>query len=273
MAGKGRKWLIGCGAGCGAFTLIMIFIAVGGGYLMMKPFNQAVQKQATLEEQFGSREDFVPLPDGLTADRIAAFLVVRQELMNKCGAFEDIAASFRQMDELDKGDGQDPPVGDVLKGVGNVMGSAFSVAGEIGALTNSRNNELLKNHMGLGEYTWIYVLAYYSWLGHEPGTGLEGEGHGGFSGSERQVFRQLMQNHARALEETGRTDEANRWRDEAERLHRSEGEAPFPSGDLPAEITAQLAPYRAKFEATYCAAMSEFELGRVQKKGLSFRSE
>lgn len=273
MAGSGKKWLIGCGAGCGAFTLIMIFIAVGGGYLMMKPFNQAVDKQKEMEARFGSREDYVPLPDGLTADRLAGFLAVRRELMGKCGTFEDIAASFRQMDELDKGDGEKPPVGEVLKGVGNVMGSAFSVAGEIGALVNSRNNELLKNDMGLGEYTWIFVLAYYSWLGQEAGTGLDEESRGGFSGTEQAVFRQLMQNHARSLEEAGRTDEANRWRDEAERMYRSEGAVPFAAGDLPAEIVAQLAPYRKEFEGTFCAAMSEFELGRVHKKGLSVSNE
>ncbi len=272
LAGNGKKWLIGCGVGCGALTVLMILLAVGGGFLMMRPYNEAVEHQKELQVRFGVREDYVPPPDGITPDRIKAFLTVRAEMMHHCRQFEEITDSFRQMDELDRGEG-DPPVGEVLKGVGNVMGSAFSIAGEIGALQNSRNNELLKNGMGLGEFTWIHVLAYHSWLGHPPNTGIDSPSGEGFSGREQAVIRQLMQNHARALEEVGRHQEASLWRDESERLYRSEGGAPFAAGDLPAEITAQLIPYRAKFEATYCPAMAGFELGRIQKKGLSIHSE
>lgn len=272
MAGTGKKWLIGCGVGCAATTLLLILVTVGGSFLMMRPFDKAVTHQKELTARFGAREDFVPLSDGITPDRIKAFLTVRQEVMVHCGEFEDIAEAFQQMDKLDSA-GDDPPVGDVLKGVGKVMGSVFSVAGEIGALNNSRNNELLKVEMGLGEYTWIYVLAYNSWLGYEPNTSFEDEDEGGFSPHEAGYIRQMILNHARALEEVGRTREANLWRDEAGRLERSEDRVPFSSGNLPSEITAALTPYRTKFEATYCPAMSGFELGQVKKKGFSFQTD
>jgi len=272
VASSGKKWLIGCGVGCAAFTLLLILATVGGGLLMMRPFNKAVDNQKQLEARFGSREDYIPLPDGITADRIKAFLAVRTELMHHCDSFEDIAASFQQMDELDK-HGEDPPVGAVLKGVGDVMGSAFSIAGEIGALTNSRNNELLKNSMGLGEYTWLYVLVYNSWLGNSPNQGFEGDSNDGFSEREQGQIQGLMLNHARALEEVDRHKEANLWRDEAGRLARSEGGVPFASGNLPSEITAALMPYRTMLEGSYCAAMSEFDLGRVKKKGFTIHTE
>lgn len=272
MAGSGKKWLIGCGVGCAAFTLLMILITVGGGILMMRPFNNAVDNQKELTAKYGAREDYIPLPDSITPDRIKRFLTVRMELMTHCDEFLEISGSFQKMEELDK-QGEDPPIGEVLKGVGNIMGSVFSVAGEIGALNASRNNELLKNGMGLGEYTWIYILVYNSWLGHSPNTGLEGDGEGRFSASEIELMGQLMNNHARALEEVGRTKEANLWRDEVGRLKRSEGGVPFCSGNLPIEITAALTPYRSKFENSYCEAMAEFELGRVKKKGLTFHSD
>lgn len=271
LAGTGKKWLIGCGVGCAATTLLLILVTVGGSFLMMRPFEKAVSHQKELTAKYGAREEFIPLPDGITAERIKAFLVVRQELLFHCSQFEEIAQAFQQMEALDATD-ENPPVGDVLKGVGNIMGSVFSVAGEIGALNNSRNNELLKVGMGLGEYTWIYILAYNSWLGHQPNTSFEGD-EGGFSAGETEIMRQLILNHAQALEEVGRTREANLWRDEAGHLQRSEGGVPFASGNLPSEITAALTPYRTKFEATYCPAMSEFDLGQVKKKGFSFQSE
>ena len=45
MAGAGRKWLIGCGAGCGGLILLIILISVGGSLWMMKPMNAAVDSQ------------------------------------------------------------------------------------------------------------------------------------------------------------------------------------------------------------------------------------
>ena len=250
----------------------MILVTVGGSILMMRPFNKAASQQEELKVKFGAREEFIPPPVSLTPDRIHRFLAVRQELMQHCAQFTDIAGSFQKMEELDA-QGDDPPVGEILKGVGNIMGSVFSVAGEIGALNHSRNNELLKNEMGLGEYIWIYVLAYNSWLGFEPNTGFEGDDTGGFSVKEAGYIRSLILNHASALEEVGRTKEAKLWREEAGHLERSEGRVPFSSGNLPSEVTAALAPYRSKFTATYCPAMAEFDLGRVKKKGLSFRSD
>nr|MEE4267636.1 hypothetical protein [Candidatus Krumholzibacteria bacterium] len=271
MAGQGKKWLIGCGVGCVVTMLVGVLLLVGGGFLMMRPFNEAVEHQTELVDLYGQREDFIPLPDGLTPDRLEAFLGVREEMMVHCQTFEDIAASFQDMDKLDQ-QGDDPPVGEILKGVGNVMGSAMSMAGEIGALIASRNNELLKNKMGLGEYVWIYVLAYNSWLGFTPNTEYQGDSSEGFSERESRFIKQLMLNHARALEEVDRHQEANLWRDEAGRLNRSEGRVPFSSGSLPPEVTSALVPYRIRLEASYCAAMAQFDLGNVKKKGFSIQS-
>jgi hypothetical protein len=272
LASKGKQWLIGCGVGCATLTVLLILVTVGGSLIMMRPFNKAVEAQKELTAIHGEREDYVPPPDGITADRMERFLAVRRELMNHCGQFEEIAGSFRQMEELDKG-GDDPPVGEVLKGVGNIMGSVFSIAGEIGALNNSRNNELLKNGMGLGEYTWIYVLSYFSWLGNDPDIGLDSHEGGSSSSREVKMILQMMRNHARALEEVGRTAEANLWRDEAQRLTRSGELVPFAAGDLPAEITGPLYKFRDALESTFCPYMAEFELGKVQKRGFSYHNE
>ena len=41
-----------------------------------------------------------------------------------------------------------------------------------------RNKALLDAEMGLGEYFYIYTLAYHSWLGNSPGDGPEIEENG-----------------------------------------------------------------------------------------------
>ena len=60
MAGTGRKWLIGCGVGCGAVVLLGILLSVGGSLYMMRPFNKAVEAQKALEVEFGSRDSYIP---------------------------------------------------------------------------------------------------------------------------------------------------------------------------------------------------------------------
>ena len=49
-----------------------------------------------------------------------------------------------------------------------MLGVPFLVGRDFGDYITRRNKVLLANEMGLGEYTWIYVTTYHSWLGHEP---------------------------------------------------------------------------------------------------------
>ena len=61
VAGSGKKWLVGCGVGCGAVVLLGILLTVGGSLYMMKPFNKAVDAQKALEAEYGTRETYIPL--------------------------------------------------------------------------------------------------------------------------------------------------------------------------------------------------------------------
>jgi len=271
MAGSGRKWLIGCGVGCAAAVLLLILLIVGGGFLMTRSFDRAAGHQKQLAELYGSREDFIPPADGIGPDRIERFLAVREILMDNCAGFQDIAADFRSMEDLEN-QADDVSKVESFRRVRRLMGSVFGIAGRIGELSAARNEALLANGMGLGEYTWIYVLAYYSWLGNTPGSGLDNEGTG-FSRQELDLVCRLMLNHAAALAEAGRTEDAEYWRNEVERLERADGGVPFQHENLPREVVAAFAPYRTRFEATYCPEMAEFDLGRVEKKGLSYHSE
>jgi hypothetical protein len=271
LAGSGRKWLIGCGVGCGTLILLAILLTVGGGIIMTRPFSKAVNSQKALNEEFGTRDDFVPPAVGLSADRLEAFLQVRRELEPFCAQFEDIAAKFQAMEEFDDA-AEDPPTGEILKRVGSVMGAVFGIAGKIGNFTEARNEALLAQEMSLGEYVWIYTLAYYSWLEYTPGTDFDDADSGEMGRAQKRTIRLLMESHAEALAAAGDPAGAEAWREESARMKRSEEAVPFSGDRLPAGIIAALKPYRYELEELYCPSLASFEFSQIRKKGWSFHS-
>lgn len=272
MAGSGKKWLIGCGVGCGAVILLGILLSVGGSLYMMRPFNAAIDVQKELVAEYGTREAYVPGPQGITPDRLEAFLAVRRAVMPMCEEFRKIADSFAAMDELDK-DGQEPSKGEVFKAVGGLTGNIFGMVGNMGKFTQLRNQALLDQGMGLGEYIWIYVLVYNSWKGHLPNQDIDGQSERGFSSSERMVLLRLVRNHAEALAEAGLTEKSLLWEKEAGVMERTEKGIPFKDGGLPEDLIRGFLPFEQELDRLYCEATSSFELNRIKKRGLSIHSD
>jgi hypothetical protein len=272
MAGAGKKWLIGCGAGCGGIILLAIVLSVVGSMWMMRPMNEAVDAQKALNEAFGARDAFVPPAGGITPERMESFLAVRDSLMWQCDRFREIGEKFDRMEAIDND--EDVSTGEALKAVGGLMGSITGMVADMGRFTADRNRILLEKRMSLGEYAWIYVLAYHSWLGHQPGTSFETdpEAEAELSRMERKVIRRLMLNHVEALKEADLTIQAATWEDEILRLERSEGGVPFEGAELPAGLRNSLAPYRERLEALYCPETAGFELNTIKKKGLSIQA-
>ena len=272
MADSGKKWLIGCGVGCGAVILLGILLSVGGSLYLMKPFNKAVDAQKELVAEFGEREAYIPSPQGITPDRLEKFMAVRRAVMPMCAEFQKLGDSFAAMEELEKG-GEDPTKGEVFKAVTNLTGGIFGMVGDMGRFIQLRNQALLESGMGLGEYVWIYVLVYNSWLGNAPNMDIDGDSKGGMSRGEQKVMRILVRNHAEALANAGMGDEAALWEQEADRMKRAETGVPFKFDGLPAGVSRVFLPYERELSELYCEATSSFEMNRVRKKGLSIRSD
>lgn len=272
MAGSGRKWLIGCGVGCAVAALLAIVITVGGGLLLTRPLNRAASTQEELTEHFGEREDYRPPLDGLTRHQLKRFITVRRDLQPMFSRFAEVGDKFRAMEEIDSGS-DDPGAGEAIKAVGGVMGAVMGMAGNLGKFTETRNRALLAQEMSLGEYAWIYVLVYNSWLAHPPNESFEEGETGVFSRSERGVLHTLLDRHADDLAEAGRLAESRLWRTEADRVMDRGAGAPFSTTCLPVEILAGLEPFREKLEDLYCPDTASFEWSRVKKKGLGFHAE
>ncbi len=272
MADSGKKWLIGCGVGCGTVILLGILLSVGGSLYMMRPFNKAIDAQKELVAEFGGREAYIPPPQGITPDRLEKFMAVRRTVMPMCTEFQKLGESFAAMEELDK-NGEEPSKGEVFKAVGDLTGNIFGMVGDMGRFIQLRNEALLEGGMGLGEYAWIYVLVYNSWLGNSPNVDLDGDSKGGMSGGEQKIMRTLVRNHAEALAQAGMTDQASLWEQEADRMKRAETGVPFKGGDLPAGVIRAFLPYERELADLYCEATSSFEMNRVRKKGFSIHSD
>jgi hypothetical protein len=159
MAKPKSSWLKGCGIGCGVAIGLIILLSVGGSIVMMKPFFDAVEIRETLVERHGGVNDFTPWPDGgIPADRLDAFLHVRQALLDHCAKIRATDAGIEAMDRLD--DQEKLGAREILGAFGEASKSVFGMGTVMGRFFHARNAALLEVDMSLGEYTYIYALAY-----------------------------------------------------------------------------------------------------------------
>ncbi len=290
MAKKTPGWLLGCLIGCGALLLGAVLLLAAGAFWVRgitHGFDEAVAARDALEGQYGKPGDFTPPPDGsIPAPRMEAFLEVCEALAPQR---REIAAVFAKMplsreaaEELDK-----KPWFEKLTTVLDISGSAMGLAGSLGEFFRLRDESLLAAGMGMGEYTYIYTLSYYSFLGHTPSEGPEGAHPPGSGGSGVRVemtgpglrsrihkdFLSMLENQEAALPPG--TPEATRraLRAEMEAMEQDRDRYPWKDG-LPGPIRASLEPWRAKLEESWEPATNMLELAVNKKSGkYSFTAE
>ncbi len=277
-----KKWLIGCGIGCGVVILIVV-ILIASGYFFIKnivdEFEDTEALTEVLTERFGRMPDFCPNPEGtIPPERIEAFLSARQ-------AFQPIREEIaRSMEALSrKKDIDDIEVGKP-KSIFTLMRLGFGIIPQTAEFIKTRNEALLEANMGLGEYYYIYVLAYYSWLGKNPedGPGFqivgpdEDEGFGAWEREDSEEIRRermlrrinrmllpMLRNQLEKLQTEGGVVASGDWphklgqeiealEDDRERLVWQDG--------LPESIEASLLPFRDQLEASYNPLTNPLEM-------------
>lgn len=276
--------LKGCALGCGGLFLLGI-LAVGGFMLSVRGLaNHAVDLRDRLEATLPDQRSFTPPADGgLSTARIERFLEVRSRLMTFCPEFTELAEGMAGMDdhvaELESNPDASPrDLFGLFGRIGRISSGMLGVGRWLGEFSVARNEALLEHEMGLGEYTWIYVLAYYSWLGYEPTNFALGEGE------RPRIFRDRILGEVRGMmrrqldelqEEAGpvvvvpEDEEAAQsllvlLRRELEAMEAESDRLPF-AGGLPTEMETSLLPFRERLEAAYCAATSELDFMRTEK--------
>jgi hypothetical protein len=290
MAGTGKKWLIGCGLGCGFFIALGLGLGAAGWYGVRHVARRAESIEATsdsLAVRFGPPESYAPPADGsLPADRLEAFLEARR-LMEPVRE-----RTSKTLAVLDGSGGS---------GVPARIAAGVNFVPQMLKFIEERDRALLAAGIGPGEYQYVYTVAYFGLLGKDPGDGpgfmVSGSGDGGegrdwsergwtFSTSsegggtdeskretvrrEREIALREELNHAQrenlrlqlaALDAAG--GKPAPWRAalaaELEALDNERRRCAWEQG-LPEATRASLEPFRDRFEASYDAMTGALEL-------------
>ena len=273
------KWLWGCGLGCAGLLAIFVILAVLGASLIKdsrRGFEAAEATRRNLEERFGAPGDFVPVADGsIPAERLEIFLAVREATQEYrthiIQFFSSIPMNGEAARELDA-----RPFGEKMKSVFRTMGSDVGMGEDIGHLFEVRNQALLDKGMGLGEYTYIYVLAYYSWLGHSPGDGPGGNANTSYITARSQSQRhndliRMLSNQLDSAADAGDTEEWDQWRaalaGEIEKMKNNEERVPW-EDTVPRKTAESLEPFHDRLEVTYSPIANPFELSLPARRSL-----
>lgn len=282
MAGAGRKWLTGCGIGCGLMVLIL-----GGmgtcGYRVAKNIKQRADRLEadtdSLNTRFGVASAFVPAPDGaVPADRMEAFLAVRDDMSPSRAAMSEMLTVL---------DGEGGWIAKSRAGL-KLVPSVMDFAAE-------RNRALMAHGMGEGEYLYIYSLAYFDLLGVDPGDGPGfvlssddhneedgvkidwGARHNSKAAHEKRVRRvrhfvngvmtPVLEHQLAAVKDAlpaGADPAADPWASrlgaEVEAMKLETLRLPWEDG-LPDRIRASLEPYRDRLKSTYDPIVAVVEIG------------
>ena len=282
MASTGKKIALGCGAGC--LTLALITGGIGTcAYLGVRDVMDEAENldvvYADLQAKYGPPTAYIPPADGrLDPGRIELFLGARDSLITRG---EDAASAMRILDDAEGADTN--PLAKIRAGMRFIPATIRYVA--------AHSNALDAAGMGLGEYAHIYALGYYVMLGEDPGSGPDfelqnrpGEEHGGeveFSleseGDPRQRralrFREQLNRIGRRQLENQREEALASGADpgwiatldtEIERLGDDWRRLPWQDG-LPEPVAASLAPFRARFAATWSPYLNALEMAALEE--------
>lgn len=285
------KWLVGCGVGCLAVGILVFIVGLGGFLTVRKVaggFREAQQAVSRVEGEFGVPEAYAPEADGrIPADRIEAFLAVRNEtstVRTRLGA---------RVEELEAMDGN--PDFERKSGFQKFLTVVRTGAGAIPRIAEfqrKRADALLSQRMGLGEYWYIYSVAYYSALKKDPGDGPK-RLHTGDNDNIRlddhtdpqeirdsrrsRMKRQLNRFFRQVLANTGpdsRIAEKSPWLQAVEKeqaaLEADHDRIPWEDG-LPSGIEESLRPFKDELEQSYDPVMNPLEF--LEFRGHGHRHE
>lgn len=278
MSNKKSTWLWTCGIGCGALVIVAVVAVVGVTLYFRNSFSgfsEAVDIKEEMEARFGDADDFVaPLGGVIPAERVEAFLRVRADTMPSRQAIADFFSKIPDRDRAEEM--EDSSVWDQIRFALSMARGGLSLPSDLGEFFSQRNRSLLEQEMGMGEYTYIYCTAYYSWLKKsiDDGPGRTGTDVNVGDANFRRVRRIWIGSLQRSVESSAEAGEApEQVVEELRRLQEDSQRIPWEDG-IPAAIAENLEPFREDLENTYLALTNPFELVVTERNGrYSFSSK
>ena len=272
MPEDSKGCLKGCLIGCGAAVLIAVLLPILGGYFMVRPFRSAIDTRETLEKKFGADEDFTPAPDGaIAADRIERFLQVRSALADVSRRVTEASAQLQRMEDFD--DEEDVSTTEVLREALKTTKTALGLGPLMGGFFDTRNDALLEAEMGLGEYTYIYVVVYHDQVLADEGAN-EVFGDGAVNRRIQRLLLRILSNQLAVLRAGGADEsEIETLTQQISAMEEDSDLLPWQSG-LPEHISLSFAPYRQQLDDLYFPAAASLDLMRnTSHSGIAIESE
>jgi hypothetical protein len=268
-------------------AILIVGLAIVGSVLFfrdaLRDFEQADRAMEAVEQQYGPIEGFHPQANGaILPERVEAFLAVRELSSSASARIERSLTVLSKNAHTDESEGPGP-----IRKLAAGVGLLHRLAGFL----NQRNEVLLEMDMGLGEYYYIYSLAYYSLLDRSPGDGPSFElvGENGYvledlatlddpharehreEAARRGLNRLLLPVLRNQLSElNGEEEDGNldAWREllsaEIAALETDARRLPWQDG-LPETITSSLNPYRDRLESSYLPMCNALEVGVARR--------
>jgi len=257
----------GCAFGCGGILLLgaLGILLIFGA--MNRQHGGAANARTALIESYGPREGYEPGAGAAIAeDRLEAFLRIRRTLIPECRKLMEADLAMQGKRVL-AGRGAVPK-----RKLAAIVGRFYGAGNQIlnqSSFAKRRNEALLAEGMGFGEYAWIYSLTYYACLGREPILGKWRDEPGHLPPAARKAVADMMRRRAEALTAAGYDDRAELWQADADRLADSSYAVPF-AGQAPPELAACVAARRDELEALFSPYSDPLEMMWLKEYGWGY---
>ena len=258
-------------AGCGILIVLAIVVPIVLGLMMTRPFNRAVEARATIEQRFGPQEAYVPpLTGAPAAERVEAFIEVRRALTATCADFSNAEQGVARLESI--GDQDDVNRIEVLKQAFSTTKNMMGVGPVLGRFYETRNQSLLDAEMGLGEFTYIFAVAYRDQI-LDPASEFSLFGPGVANRRVRRALLTMLENQREALlEASGSGDDVAVIEAEIAAMESDGDRIPW-QDEMPPAISMAFSPFREELDELYCPAAAPLELMINVKHGPSVESK
>lgn len=268
----------GCSLVLGTVALVCL-LAVGSMiWSTFRGYDRALDSRRLLEERFDTQDTFTPYPeDRIPEDRIKAFLEVRKSLFPLCKTVTDHQGAFQRIEDFEK---SPPSAKEALGAARDILKRMMRIGPDFGEFINRRNDALIEQQLGLGEYTWLYVVSYFSLMGERPISLIPSstKPRAWYDRAFPQI-RSMVERHLEELEEhmqsapgPGRLKLSERidfWKKELDLLSFEPDRIPLQDG-LPEEVAKSLLPYREQLQALSCPAAADLNVVLTEKTTMGY---
>lgn len=252
-------------------ALVTVFVVASGFYFLTAGVRSAKRVEQTLIDRFDWAENYTPAISGyIEPQRIEAFIRVRELVKPGCADYQAVLTSIGELEKLDSD--EEKPASEAASTGLQAMKSAFSAGPQMLKFSTTRNQALLAEDMGLGEYFYIYLTAYGEQLANEKNSDFSATEEAYISDRSRKEFTQILTNQLQALQASeskmSNPGLEKELQMEISALKDGRHTSPWPDGPV-GKARESLAPYQQQLAGLYCSGIVRIEL--LQKnRGFNF---